>query len=68
MHDYIVFDMKCFVEKENCVFLNALRELLVKEARGEGHMGHFEEFKTYGMLHKHFYWLKMRKDVDKVCR
>ena len=31
-------------------------------------MGHFGEFKTYSMLCEHFYWLKMRKDVNKVCK
>ena len=31
-------------------------------------MRHFGEFKIYSMLCEHFYWLKMRKDVNKVCK
>ncbi|KAL4017179.1 hypothetical protein IC575_024855 [Cucumis melo] len=51
-----------------CIPKCSIRELLVKEAHGGGLMGHFGEFKTYSMLCEHFYWLKMRKDVNKVCK
>ncbi|KAA0059666.1 Transposon Ty3-I Gag-Pol polyprotein [Cucumis melo var. makuwa] len=51
-----------------CIPKCSIRESLVKEAHGGGLMGHFGEFKTYSILCEHFYWLKMRKDVNKVCK
>ncbi|KAA0032636.1 Transposon Ty3-I Gag-Pol polyprotein [Cucumis melo var. makuwa] len=68
VQDYIVFDGMLFRKGKLCIPKCSIRELLVKEARGGGLMGHFGEFKTYSMLCEHFYWLKMRKDVNKVCK
>ncbi|KAA0048153.1 reverse transcriptase [Cucumis melo var. makuwa] len=68
VQDYIVFDGMLFRKGKLCIPKCSMRELLVKEAHGGGLMGHFGEFKTYSMLCEHFYWLKMRKDVNKVCK
>ncbi|TYK22485.1 F15O4.13 [Cucumis melo var. makuwa] len=68
VQDYIVFDGMLFRKGKLCIPKCSIRELLVKEAHGGGLMGHFGEFKTYSMLCEHFYWLKMRKDVNKVCK
>ncbi|KAA0057648.1 putative polyprotein [Cucumis melo var. makuwa] len=68
IQDYIVFDEMLFRKGKLCIPKCSIRELLVKEAHGGGLMGHFGEFKTYSMLCEHFYWLKMRKDVNKVCK
>jgi hypothetical protein len=38
-----------------------MRELLVREAHGSGLMGNFGVVKTLDVLHKHFYWPKMKK-------
>ncbi|KAA0067527.1 Transposon Ty3-I Gag-Pol polyprotein [Cucumis melo var. makuwa] len=68
VQDYIVFDGMLFRKGKLCIPKCSIRELLVKEAHGGGLVGHFGEFKTYSMLCEHFYWLKMRKDVNKVCK
>ncbi|XP_052877267.1 uncharacterized protein LOC128283891 [Gossypium arboreum] len=39
----------------------------VHEAHSGGLMGHFGVNKTLATLHKHFYWPRMRKDVERVC-
>ncbi|XP_071902667.1 uncharacterized protein [Coffea arabica] len=43
------------------------RELLVKEAHGGGLMGHLGVDKTLDILHEHFYWPKLRRDVANIC-
>ncbi|KAF7827352.1 Transposon Ty3-I Gag-Pol polyprotein [Senna tora] len=58
-----------FLFKENrlCVPQCSLRELLVREAQGGGLMGHFGIKKTLDVLHEHFFWLKMKRDVERIC-
>jgi hypothetical protein len=58
--------MDGFLFKENglCVPDSSLRELLVREAHGGGLMGHFGVAKTLDVLHEHFYWPKMKRDVQ----
>jgi hypothetical protein len=41
----------------------SLRELFVREAHGGGLMGHFGITKTLEVLHEHFYWPNMKRDV-----
>ncbi|KAK5843691.1 hypothetical protein PVK06_006149 [Gossypium arboreum] len=50
-----------------CVPQCSLRELLIREAHSGGLMGHFGVAKTLDILHEHFYWPHMKKDVEKVC-
>ena len=50
-----------------CVPLSSICELLVREAHGGGLMGHFGVVKTLDELHEHFYWPKMKKDVQRIC-
>jgi len=47
-----------------CVPASFLRELLVREAHRGGLMGHFGVAKTLDVLHEHFYWPKMKIDVQ----
>jgi hypothetical protein len=45
--------------------------MLIHEAHGDGLMGHFIVVKLLNMLHEHFYWPKMKKDVQHIydkCR
>jgi hypothetical protein len=56
-----------FKESRLCVLLSSMRELLVREAHGGELMGHFGVVKTLDVLHEHFYWLKMKKDVQRIC-
>ncbi|KAL3567897.1 hypothetical protein D5086_030548 [Populus alba] len=56
-----------FKESRLCVPLSSMSELLVREAHGGGLMGHFGAVKTLDVLHEHFYWPKMKKDVQRIC-
>ena len=48
----------------DCVPVSSLRELLVREAHRGGLMGHFWVTKTLDVLHEHFYWPKIKRDVQ----
>jgi len=39
----------------------------IHEAHGGGLMEHFGVVKTLDVLHEHFYWPKMKKDVRHIC-
>jgi hypothetical protein len=45
----------------------SMRELLVREAYGGGLMRHFGVRKTLEILHEHFFWPRMRRDVARIC-
>jgi hypothetical protein len=57
-----------FKENRLCVLASSLHELLVREAHGGGLMGHFGVAKTLDVLHEHFYWPKMKRDVQRICK
>ncbi|RVW91774.1 Transposon Ty3-I Gag-Pol polyprotein [Vitis vinifera] len=50
-----------------CVPNSSMCELLVREAHGGGLMGHFGVRKTLDVLHEHFFWPKMKRDVERAC-
>jgi len=50
----------------DCVPASSLRELLFREAHGGGLLGHFGVAKTLDVLHEHFYWPKMKRDVQRI--
>ena len=56
-----------FYDNRLCVPCVSLRELYVREAHGGGLMRHFGVAKTLSTLHEHFYWPKMKQDVERVC-
>jgi hypothetical protein len=56
-----------FKESHLCVPLSSIHELLVREAHEGGLVGHFGVVKTLDVLHEHFYWFKMKKDVQHIC-
>jgi hypothetical protein len=56
-----------FRENRLCVPNSSMCELLVREAHGGGLMGHFGVRKTLDVLHEHFFWPKMKRDVERVC-
>ena len=66
---HLAFDkfylMDDYLFKENWLYglASSLRELLVREAYEDGLIGHFRVAKTLNVLHKNFYWLKMKKNV-----
>ncbi|XP_048228312.1 uncharacterized protein LOC125369576 [Ricinus communis] len=56
-----------FKEKRLCIPMCSMRELLVRESHEGGLMGHFGVQKTLDVLHDHFYWPKMKSDVNRLC-
>ena len=60
---------KGFLFKQNklCIPESSLRLLLLQEAHGGALMGHFGRDKTYAMLSTHYYWQKMKRDVERLC-
>jgi hypothetical protein len=50
-----------------CVFQQtSVRLLLLQEAHGGSLMGHFGVYKTHEVLAEHFFWLRMRRDVERL--
>ena len=56
-----------FKENRICVPNSSMCELLVHEAHGGGLMGHFCVRKTLDILYDHFFWPKMKRDVERAC-
>ena len=48
-----------------CIPASFVRLLFLQEAHGGGLMGHFGVKKTEGVLATHFFWPKMRRDVER---
>ena len=46
----------------------ASREKLCKEAHGGVYGAHLREAKLYGQLSKHYWWPRMRSDIENWCR
>ncbi|XP_031131787.1 uncharacterized protein LOC116033168 [Ipomoea triloba] len=51
-------------ENRVCIPNCSLRVSLISESHGGGLMGHFGISKTYDALHEHFYWPRLKKDVE----
>ncbi|KAA3449090.1 gag-pol polyprotein [Gossypium australe] len=49
-----------------CVPASSVRLLLLQEAHGGGLMGHFGVYKTHEVLAAHFFWPRMRRDVERL--
>ena len=60
-------DWYLFKENKLCVRSSYMRDLLVREAHNGGLMRHFGVEKTLDNLHEHFFWPKMRRDVERIC-
>jgi len=56
-----------FVFRANrlCIPVGSVRLLLMQEAHGGGLMGHFGAKKTEDVLATHFFWPRMRRDVER---
>jgi hypothetical protein len=63
------FRLDGFLFRENklCVPNCSMRELLVQESHGGGLIGHFGVAKTLAILQDHFYWPRMKRDVERIC-
>ena len=69
---YSVVDRVLYhVEKDGTlriIPLAASREKLFKDAHSGAYGAHLHEAKLYGQLSKHYWWPKMRSDVENWCR
>ena len=55
-----------FKEDKLCVPNYSIREFLVREIHGGGLMRHFGVKKTLNILHEHFYWPNIKRDVQRI--
>ncbi|XP_057785651.1 uncharacterized protein LOC131003187, partial [Salvia miltiorrhiza] len=65
--EYFRHDDYLFRKNKLCVPKCSLRELLLLESHGGGLMGHFGIAKTLAVLHEHFFWPHMKRDVERIC-
>ncbi|KAK1602195.1 hypothetical protein QYE76_018179 [Lolium multiflorum] len=66
--DFYLHQGFLFKGNKLCVPMSSLRLLLLQESHGGGLMGHFGREKTYAMLSTHYYWPRMYRDVERLCR
>ena len=62
---FIVSDGFVFRANKLCIPASSVRLLLLQEAHGGGLMGHFGVKKTEDVLAGHFFWPRMRRDVER---
>jgi hypothetical protein len=55
-----------FCANKLCIPASSVHLLLLQEAHGGGLMGHFGVYKTHGVLAAHFFWPRMRADVERL--
>lgn len=63
---FYVNDGFSFREGKLCIPSGSIKYLLVKAAHGGGLMGHFGIAKPYNILHEHFFWPKMKRNVKNL--
>src|SRR4051812_46639078 len=63
-----IHDRFLFRANKLCVPESSMRLLLLQESHAGGLMGHFGREKMLLMLADHFYWPRMRRDVDRFVR
>ncbi|KAK1602009.1 hypothetical protein QYE76_027114 [Lolium multiflorum] len=68
INDFYLHQGFLFKGNKLCVPMSSLRLLLLQESHGGGLMGHFGREKTYAMLSTHYYWPRMYRDVERLCR
>ncbi|XP_071902701.1 uncharacterized protein [Coffea arabica] len=62
---YFIFQGFLYYKDKLCIPRSSMRTLLVREAHGGGLMGHFGIAKTLMILQEHFFWPRMRSDVER---
>ncbi|KAK1680853.1 hypothetical protein QYE76_041701 [Lolium multiflorum] len=66
--DFYLHNGYLFKANKICIPESSLRKLLLQESHGGGLIGHFGREKTYAMLSTHYYWPRMYRDVERLCR
>ena len=62
---FVLNDGFVFHANKLCIPASSVRLSLLQEAHGGGLMGHFDVKKTEDILATHFFWPKMRRDVER---
>jgi hypothetical protein len=62
---YVLQDSLLYRANKLCVPASSVRLLFLQEAHGGGLMGHFGVKKIEDVLAAHFFWPKMRRDVER---
>jgi hypothetical protein len=62
---YVLNEGYLFRANRLCIPVGSVHLLLLQEAHGGGLMGHFGAKKTEDMLATHFFWTKIRRDVER---
>jgi hypothetical protein len=62
---FIINDGFVFRANKLCIPASSVRLLLLQEAHGGGSMGHFGAKKTDDVLAGHFFWQKIKRDVER---
>src|SRR5438045_6745900 len=62
---FVLRDGLLYRANKLCVPASSVRLLLLQEAHGGGLMGHFGVKKTEDVLATHFFWPRMRRDVER---
>jgi len=62
---FVLNDGYLFRANRLCIPVGSVRLLLLQEAHGGGLMGHFGAKKTEAVLSTHFFWPRMRRDVER---
>ena len=60
---FYLMDGQLLKKNRLCVPASSLRELFIHEEHEGGLISHFGVAKTLNILHKHFYWHKMKMDM-----
>jgi hypothetical protein len=61
---FVINDWLLFRANHLCIPVGSVCHLLLQEAHGGGLMGHFGAKKTEDVLVSHFFWPKMRRDIE----
>jgi hypothetical protein len=62
---FVINDGLVFRANRLCILVGSVRLLLMQEAHGGGLMGHFGAKKMEDVLATHFFWPRMRRDVER---
>jgi hypothetical protein len=61
---FVINDGFVFTANRLCILVGSVHLLLMQKAHGGGLMGYFGAKKTEDVLASHFFWPKMRRDVE----
>ncbi|XP_071905971.1 uncharacterized protein [Coffea arabica] len=62
---YFISQGFLYYKDKFCIPKSSMRTLIVREAHGGGLIGHFGIAKTLMILQEHFFWPRMRSDVER---